>query len=294
MIPDEPQAALALVAEARDTSSRALNDLRNLVRGIYPPVLADRGLGHAVRALALDTPMPVGLDIDLPGRLTAPVESACYFAVAEVAGQRGQALRRATRPCPHRSTPTACCGSRWPTTASAARTRPAAPGCGRGAAAGYLRWHPGREQPAGRTDHGRHGGAMRVVVAEDLFLLRDGLARLLGAYGFEIAAAVDTAPALLRALLEQRPDVAIVDVRLPPAFADDGLRAALAARQQVPGLPGAAAVAVRRAALRPGAAGRPGRRGRLPAQGPGVQRRPVRRRDPRRGRRAARSWTPRW
>jgi DNA-binding NarL/FixJ family response regulator len=78
---------------------------------------------------------------------------------------------------------------------------------------------------------------VRVVVAEDLFLLRDGLTRLLAAHDFEIAAAVDTAPGLLRALIEQRPDVAVVDVRLPPAFADDGLQAALAARRQVPGLP---------------------------------------------------------
>jgi signal transduction histidine kinase len=84
MLPASPDAALALVAEARETSVRALNDLRDLIRGICPPVLADRGLGHAVRALALDTPLPVVLDIDLPGRLTAPVESACYFAVAEV------------------------------------------------------------------------------------------------------------------------------------------------------------------------------------------------------------------
>jgi DNA-binding NarL/FixJ family response regulator len=78
---------------------------------------------------------------------------------------------------------------------------------------------------------------VRVVVAEDLFLLRDGLARLLSAHDFEIAAAVDSAPALLRALLEHRPDIAVVDVRLPPAFADDGLQAALAARREVPGLP---------------------------------------------------------
>jgi signal transduction histidine kinase len=83
MLPGRPEAALALVAEARETSLRALNDLRDLVRGICPPVLADRGLGHAVRALALDTPFPVALEIDLPGRLSAPVESACYFAVAE-------------------------------------------------------------------------------------------------------------------------------------------------------------------------------------------------------------------
>jgi DNA-binding NarL/FixJ family response regulator len=78
---------------------------------------------------------------------------------------------------------------------------------------------------------------VRAVLAEDLFLLREGLVRLLKAYGFEIAAAVDDAPGLLRALLEQRPDVAIVDVRLPPTFTDDGLRAALEARRQVPGLP---------------------------------------------------------
>jgi DNA-binding NarL/FixJ family response regulator len=78
---------------------------------------------------------------------------------------------------------------------------------------------------------------VRVVLAEDLFLLRDGLTRLLTAHDFEIAAAVDNAPSLLCALLEQRPDVAVVDVRLPPAFADDGLQAALAARREVPGLP---------------------------------------------------------
>lgn len=78
---------------------------------------------------------------------------------------------------------------------------------------------------------------MRIVLAEDLFLLRDGLIRLLEAYGFEIVAAVDNAPELLRALVGERPDVAIVDVRLPPTFTDEGLQAALRARQKVPGLP---------------------------------------------------------
>ena len=78
---------------------------------------------------------------------------------------------------------------------------------------------------------------MRVVVAEDLFLLRDGLVRLLDAHGFEVVSAVESAPELLAALLEHRPDVAIVDVRLPPTFTDDGLRMAIEARREAPGLP---------------------------------------------------------
>jgi signal transduction histidine kinase len=84
LIPDSPDAALALVAEARETSARALTELRELVRGVHPPVLADRGLGDAVRALALDTPMRIETDVFLPARLPAPIETACYFAVAEV------------------------------------------------------------------------------------------------------------------------------------------------------------------------------------------------------------------
>ncbi|MBW8484092.1 response regulator [Actinomadura parmotrematis] len=78
---------------------------------------------------------------------------------------------------------------------------------------------------------------MRVVIAEDLALLRDGLIRLLEAFGFEVVEAVDNGPSLLRALTAHRPDVAVVDVRLPPTFTDEGLAAALAARREVPGLP---------------------------------------------------------
>jgi signal transduction histidine kinase len=83
LFPTSPEAALALISEAKENSSRALTELRDLVRGIYPPVLADRGLGDAIRALALDTPLPVTLDIDLPGPVPLPVASAVYFSVAE-------------------------------------------------------------------------------------------------------------------------------------------------------------------------------------------------------------------
>jgi DNA-binding NarL/FixJ family response regulator len=78
---------------------------------------------------------------------------------------------------------------------------------------------------------------LRVVVAEDLALLREGLVRLLVASGIEVVAAVADGEALLDALLRERPDVAVVDVRLPPTFTDEGLRAAITARQRVPGLP---------------------------------------------------------
>ena len=78
---------------------------------------------------------------------------------------------------------------------------------------------------------------MRVVLAEDLYLLREGLQQLLSAHGFEVVAAVDNGPDLLRALLDLRPDVAVVDVRLPPTQTDEGLQAALAARREIPGLP---------------------------------------------------------
>ena len=78
---------------------------------------------------------------------------------------------------------------------------------------------------------------MRIVIAEDLFLLRDGLTRMLEAHGLEITAAVDNGTDLLAAVTSERPDVAVVDVRLPPTFTDEGLRAALAARRAVPGLP---------------------------------------------------------
>jgi signal transduction histidine kinase len=83
LIRTNPDAAVALVADARENSARALAELRALVRGINPPVLAERGLGDAIRALALDCPVATTADIDLPGRVPAPVEAAAYFAVAE-------------------------------------------------------------------------------------------------------------------------------------------------------------------------------------------------------------------
>ncbi|MFY7070131.1 response regulator transcription factor [Nocardiopsis changdeensis] len=78
---------------------------------------------------------------------------------------------------------------------------------------------------------------MRIVVVEDLYLLRDGLVRLLEAYGHKVVASAGDGPTALRLLAEHRPDVAVVDVRLPPTFSDEGLQVALEARRGQPGLP---------------------------------------------------------
>lgn len=80
----DPEAARRLMAEARETSGQALGELRDLVRGIHPPVLAERGLDGAIRALALKLPLTIEIDVELPGRPQPPVESAAYFAVAEL------------------------------------------------------------------------------------------------------------------------------------------------------------------------------------------------------------------
>jgi signal transduction histidine kinase len=83
LVERDPASAQQLLTEARESATQALTELRDLVRGIHPPVLADRGLEGAVRALALACPLKVEVRIALPGRPPAPVESAAYFAVAE-------------------------------------------------------------------------------------------------------------------------------------------------------------------------------------------------------------------
>ncbi|MGP4022746.1 histidine kinase [Actinomadura sp. 3N407] len=84
LLDKDPEKARILLAETRASSAKALHELRDLVRGIHPPVLADRGVGDAVKALALDHPLKTEVVADLPSRPEAPVESAAYFAVSEI------------------------------------------------------------------------------------------------------------------------------------------------------------------------------------------------------------------
>ncbi len=90
LLRNDPEAARQMLAEARTTTTAALGDLRSVVRGIHPPVLADRGLEGAVEALAMDMPIPVLVESGLTARVPAPVESAAYFAVAEFLANIGK------------------------------------------------------------------------------------------------------------------------------------------------------------------------------------------------------------
>ncbi|MFD6425876.1 sensor histidine kinase [Streptomyces sp. NPDC060198] len=83
LIEKDPEQAKRMLAAARTSSAEALTELRDLVRGIHPPVLAERGLGDAVKALVMRMPLESEVSVDLPGRPEAPVESAAYFAVSE-------------------------------------------------------------------------------------------------------------------------------------------------------------------------------------------------------------------
>ena len=83
VLDSDPEKARQLVKDARATASGAIDDLRSVVRGIHPPVLADRGLGGAIEALALDMTVPVEVSVQVDGRPPDAIESAVYFAVAE-------------------------------------------------------------------------------------------------------------------------------------------------------------------------------------------------------------------
>ena len=230
---EDPQRAGELLAEARVGAEEALKELRDLARGIHPPVLSDRGLEAAITALASSTPLPVSVSVSLPGRLPPVVESAAYFVVAEALANAGKyaGADQVTIVVRQRRRPARARGVRR----RSRRRRP------RGRRAAGLRRRvealDGQldvfSPPGGPTDDPR-GAAVRVVIAEDLALLRDGLTRLLRDNGIEVVAAVRDGDSLVREVVEHEPDLAVVDIRLPPEFRDEGLRAALELRRRVP------------------------------------------------------------
>ena len=238
--PDRLDRVRELIDAAHRGAKEALTELRDLARGIHPPAL-DHGLAEALATLAARSAVPATLTADVPVRPTPAIETIAYFCAAELLANVAK----------HSGAGRAAIG----VTADGAALRLSVTDDGAGGAAAAARRRPRRAGPAGRRG-GRHAGRQqpgrrahrrhrrpaaarmtgpRVVIAEDTAILREGLAQLLADRGFEVRATVGDGDALLAAVAEHRPDVTVVDVRMPPTFTDEGLRAAITLRREYPG-----------------------------------------------------------
>ena len=219
---------------AVDEVAATITDLRTIAAGVRPPRL-DEGLAAALEDLARGAAVPV--DVEASGG-PRPARGRGGRLLHRLRGthQRGQARLALARLGSHGERPTACCASSSATTGSAAPRPPEGTGLAgladRVAAAGR---HAGAREPC-RSGHADRGGAaVRVVIAEDTVLLREGLAGLLEDAGHEVVGRAGDAEALLALVGEHAPDLAVVDVRMPPGYDDEGTRAAAEIRRSHPG-----------------------------------------------------------
>ena len=233
----DPEGAQELITGAaqrgQEGDRRAARPLaRDLPRDPHRP----RARPGALDASRARNPVEVALDVDLTERLPAATEAAAYFVTVEALTNVAKHSGAANARVQHRPPRATCCGVEIADDGDGGAD-PA--GAGLTGLRQRVEALDGRlaVQPGEPRDHDPGGAAMRIVIAEDLTLLREGLTRLLRDRGWEIVAAVDNGPALVDAIVEHRPDLALVDVRLPPTFTDEGVRAAIEARERVPGTP---------------------------------------------------------
>ena len=246
---DAPGEADELLAATADELSDAITDLRELAQGIHPAVLTDRGLGEAIEVLAARAPIPVELDLCLPQRLPDAVEVAAYYVVSEalanVVKHSGASSARVradgTSGCAEIEVAddgagTADSGRLGPARAARPR-RDARRPAPRRERAGPRHARPRRAAaPRRGRERGEMTGeqAVRTVIADDSLLLREGLARLLEEAGIEVVGQACDAEELMLKVRSYRPDVAIVDIRMPPTQTDEGIRAAREIREKHP------------------------------------------------------------
>ncbi len=233
-----------LVDEAHRVAKEAIAELRDIARGIHPPAL-DIGLEGALATLAARSAVPTELTVDLRTRPIPAIEAIAYFCVAELLGERGPARAGlpgvgVVRPAgivapPRRPRRRRGRGARHDGRISLERARrPDRP-------RPHRRRPPVGGEPAGGT-HRRDRRSppddlmLRVAIAEDSAILRDGLVQLLVDRGFVITGAVGDPDALRSSVAQHPPDVAVIDIRMPPTFTDEGLRLALELRGRYEGL----------------------------------------------------------
>jgi len=239
-----------LLAGAQADLEAAIEELRRLAHGIHPAELSDRGLEAALRSLAHGCAVPVEVTVERFGRLAPEIESAAYFIAAEATanavkhaaandirikvastrdglsltviddGSGGAAFGNGTGLQGLRDRAEALGGDLTVDSPSGGPTVLVA------------------ELPLFRSSHivGPANGHLRVVVADDAAMLREALVQLLRSNGIEVVAQVGDAPRLLEEVERQAPDIAIVDIHMPPTQTQEGVRAAIEIRDRFPGV----------------------------------------------------------
>ena len=229
----DPERMRQALAEGATAAQAAVRELRDLANGLHPAALTDGGLAAALDDMARHSPVPLRVQVD-GDRLDAGTEFTAWSVIGEavVNAQKHAAAHGIEVDVQRRN------GDLRLRVHDDGRggANPDGPGL-RGmrdrveAAHGRLTVTTG----AGRHD-GRGGAAVRVVIADDSGLLRDGLANLLTEAGVDVVATAADAEQLLAMVDEHAPDIAVVDIRMPPTYTHEGAKAALELRQRQPGL----------------------------------------------------------
>ena len=228
-------AARELLADSENELHHALRELRELAHGIHPAALTDNGLADAVRTLAQRAPVPITIEIDeQAGRLPQHVETAAYFVVAEALANIAE-IRRRPPSIDHRRPQQRQRTHRDPRQRQRRRQprprhRPQRPR--RPRRRPQRTTHHPQPTPTRHPHHRRN--PMRLVIADDTALVRDGLARLLQDEGFEVCGRAADATELLALVEQTTPEAAITDIRMPPTQTDEGLVAATEIRARFP------------------------------------------------------------
>ncbi len=228
-------AARELLADSENELHHALRELRELAHGIHPAALTDNGLADAVRTLAQRAPVPITIEIDeQAGRLPQHVETAAYFVVAEALANIAKYADA------HQASITVARNNGNAHIEIRDNGKGGAnPDHGTGLKGladrvGALDGHTHHPQPT-PTRHPHHRrNPMRLVIADDTALVRDGLARLLQDEGFEVCGRAADATELLALVEQTTPEAAITDIRMPPTQTDEGLVAATEIRARFP------------------------------------------------------------
>ena len=244
-----PQAS-RLLAAARAELQDAIDELRRLAQGIHPPELSERGLPAALRTLARRSPASINVTVEGSGRLAPEIESAAYFITAEAtanAVKHASANRIDIEVASTRDevrvtvTDDGAGGASFREGTGLQGLRDRAEAIGGDLTvdspiggptvltAGLPRFRSKRRQ-------GFADGHLRVVIADDAAMIRQALVELLARSGIEVVAQVGDAPALLQEVERHSPDIAIVDIHMPPTQTHEGVHAAIEIRHQFPGV----------------------------------------------------------